>query len=213
MASAGWYPDPAGSGRVRYFNGTDWTDHYGERPAPAGDLSTTAGAGTPPGYPPPPMPGPPPARGKPKPWVFVFIAAVIVLIVAGIGTAGYLYINGSFQSSVPVTVFLPRVEMDPGAKVKMCDAQVGTVSSTEGRADQTVLHLALDPSQLHLIPANVLVYIVTGAKFVQLIPPPIRRRRGSVPARFSSGMFATPKSRKKHGVSLDFSRNWRRHGA
>jgi Protein of unknown function (DUF2510) len=28
QASAGWYPDPTGSGRLRYFTGTEWTDHY-----------------------------------------------------------------------------------------------------------------------------------------------------------------------------------------
>lgn len=29
---AGWYPDPAGGGRLRYFNGSTWTDHYSHRP-------------------------------------------------------------------------------------------------------------------------------------------------------------------------------------
>lgn len=28
MTRRGWYPDPAGSGRMRYFNGTAWTDLY-----------------------------------------------------------------------------------------------------------------------------------------------------------------------------------------
>lgn len=27
-APAGWYPDPAGSGGQRYFDGLDWTGHY-----------------------------------------------------------------------------------------------------------------------------------------------------------------------------------------
>jgi hypothetical protein len=30
---ANWYPDPAGSGRFRYFDGTDWTDHFSAPPA------------------------------------------------------------------------------------------------------------------------------------------------------------------------------------
>jgi Protein of unknown function (DUF2510)/Inner membrane component of T3SS, cytoplasmic domain len=28
LPPADWYPDPAGSGRLRYFTGTEWTDHY-----------------------------------------------------------------------------------------------------------------------------------------------------------------------------------------
>lgn len=29
---AGWYPDPAGGSRLRWWEGTDWTDHYRPRP-------------------------------------------------------------------------------------------------------------------------------------------------------------------------------------
>jgi len=28
QAEAGWYPDPSGSGRQRYYDGTQWTEHY-----------------------------------------------------------------------------------------------------------------------------------------------------------------------------------------
>jgi hypothetical protein len=28
LPPAGWYPDPGGSGRLRYFNGSTWTDQY-----------------------------------------------------------------------------------------------------------------------------------------------------------------------------------------
>lgn len=31
--AAGWYPDPHGSGRQRYFDGTTWTENYAP-PAP-----------------------------------------------------------------------------------------------------------------------------------------------------------------------------------
>ena len=67
--------------------------------------------------------------------------------------------------------------MDTDAKVKMRGVQVGKVSDIEDRADGTaVLHLAMDPKQMKLIPSNVLVDItsntVFGAKFVQLDAPP-----------------------------------------
>jgi phospholipid/cholesterol/gamma-HCH transport system substrate-binding protein len=86
--------------------------------------------------------------------------------------------RGSFTESVPVTVLSSRagLVMNVDAKVKMRGVQVGTVDSIESRSNgQAVLHLAMYPSDMHLIPANVLVDIteptVFGAKFVDLVPP------------------------------------------
>lgn len=101
----------------------------------------------------------------------VAIAAIVVLAVA--------LFRGSFADTVPVTVISDRagLVMNPDAKVKMRDVQVGTVSSIESRPDGTAaIHLAVDRSQLHLIPSNVGVDIasstVFGAKSVQLVQPP-----------------------------------------
>jgi phospholipid/cholesterol/gamma-HCH transport system substrate-binding protein len=87
--------------------------------------------------------------------------------------------RGSWAETVPVTVISDRagLVMNPDAKVKMRGVQVGKVASIETRADGTaVLHLAMDKSQINLIPSNALVDItsntVFGAKFVQLKPPP-----------------------------------------
>jgi phospholipid/cholesterol/gamma-HCH transport system substrate-binding protein len=87
--------------------------------------------------------------------------------------------RGGFSEPVPVTVISDRagLVMNPDAKVKMRGVQVGKVASIDTRADGTaVLHLAMDKSQLHLIPSNVLVDItsntVFGAKYVQLNAPP-----------------------------------------
>ena len=101
-------------------------------------------------------------------------AAVIVVIVA---IAVGLF-RGSFATTVPVTVLSQRVGlvMNPDAKVKLHGAQVGSVDYIEllpgGRA---AIHLAMDPSYLELIPANVGVDIasptVFGAKSVELVPP------------------------------------------
>jgi virulence factor Mce-like protein len=86
--------------------------------------------------------------------------------------------QGSFTTSVPVTVVSPRagLVMNPDAKVKMRGVEVGKVASIDTRPNgEAVLHLAMQPSQMHLIPANVLVDIasttVFGAKFVELVPP------------------------------------------
>jgi phospholipid/cholesterol/gamma-HCH transport system substrate-binding protein len=86
--------------------------------------------------------------------------------------------RGSFTETVPVTVLSSRagLVMNPDAKVKMRGVQVGKVDSIESRPNgQAVLHLAMYPSDMHLIPGNVLVDIteptVFGAKFVDLVPP------------------------------------------
>jgi virulence factor Mce-like protein len=99
--------------------------------------------------------------------------------------------RGSFTSTVPVTVIADRagLVMNPEARVKMRGVQVGQVSSIEERADgKAVLHLAMNPEQLKLIPSNVLVDIasttVFGAKFVEMVPPsdpePTRLAAGQV---------------------------------
>jgi phospholipid/cholesterol/gamma-HCH transport system substrate-binding protein len=101
-----------------------------------------------------------------------------VLVIAAIVALSVGLFRGSFTETVPVTVLSPRagLVMNPDAKVKLHGAQVGLVASIEERPDgQAALHLAMDPSQLDLIPANVRVDIasstVFGAKFVQLVPP------------------------------------------
>lgn len=102
--------------------------------------------------------------------LFVALALVFALAVA--------LFRGSFTETVPVTVVSDRagLVMDKDAKVKMRGVQVGKVASIEPLPDgQAALHLAVYPSQLHFIPANVLVDItsstVFGAKFVELVPP------------------------------------------
>jgi virulence factor Mce-like protein len=86
--------------------------------------------------------------------------------------------RGSFTKTEPVTVLSDRagLVMNPDAKVKMRGVQVGKVESIETRPDgMAALHLAMDPSQLHLIPSNVNVDIesstVFGAKFVNMVAP------------------------------------------
>ncbi len=101
---------------------------------------------------------------------FIVIAAIVALAVG--------LFRGDFTKTVPVTVVSPRagLVMNPDAKVKMRGVVVGKVGSIEERPDgKAVLNLEMQPSQMHLIPSNVLVDIasttVFGAKFVELLPP------------------------------------------
>ncbi|MGB8502590.1 MlaD family protein, partial [Mycobacterium sp.] len=91
-----------------------------------------------------------------RPLIGLATVAVVVIVVA-------LAINqfrGGFAKSVPVTLLSDRagLVMNPDAKVQMLGVQVGKVSSIEELPDgQAAIHLAMDPSQLDLIPHNVLV--------------------------------------------------------
>ena len=103
--------------------------------------------------------------------------AMVVAIVAVAVLAATMF-RGGFTKSVPVTVLSERagLVMNPDAKVKFHGAPVGKVESIEVRPDgRAAIHLAMDPSYMHLIPANVDVDIasstVFGAKFVNLVPP------------------------------------------
>lgn len=103
--------------------------------------------------------------------VTVGVAVAIVALAIGL-------FRGSFTRTVPVAVLSERagLVMNADAKVKLHGAQVGSVESIEslpgGRAK---LHLAMDPSYMDIIPANVQVDIasstVFGSKFVELVPP------------------------------------------
>ena len=103
----------------------------------------------------------------------VTVAVLLAIVAVAVGL-----FQGSFSETTPVTVLSPRagLVMNPDAKVKMHGVQVGKVDSIESRPDgQAALHLAMYPSEMHLIPANVLVDLtsptVFGAKFVELVAP------------------------------------------
>ncbi|WP_120313669.1 MCE family protein [Mycobacterium alsense] len=126
-------------------------------------------------------------RSYARPLAGLVTVAVAVAIVA----VALTQFRGGFTDTVRVTVLSDRVGlmMSPGAKVKLHGAPVGTVASIEDKTNgQAAIQLALDPSRLRLIPANVLVDIVAttafGAKFIRLIPPadpsPQRLRAGQV---------------------------------
>jgi phospholipid/cholesterol/gamma-HCH transport system substrate-binding protein len=117
-------------------------------------------------------------RPGPRNYVPPLMGLATVVFILGIFAFAIGLFQGSFTTSVPVTVVSPRagLVMNPDAKVKMRGVQVGKVASIESLPNgQAALHLAMTPSQLQYIPANVLVDItsstVFGAKFVELVAP------------------------------------------
>src|ERR1700685_1521902 len=85
---------------------------------------------------------------------------VTVAVIAAIVAVAVGLFQGSFSETTPVTVLSSRAGLgvNPDAKVKMHGVQGGKVASIESRPNgQAVLHLAMYPSEMHLIPANVVV--------------------------------------------------------
>lgn len=117
-------------------------------------------------------------RGSSPDYLRPLTGLMTIVLIAGVFAVAAMLFRGGFTDTVPVTVVSPRagLVMNPDAKVKMRGVQVGKVASIEPLPNgQAALHLAMYPSQLHFIPANVLVDItsstVFGAKFVELVPP------------------------------------------
>lgn len=144
-----------------------------------------------------PAPSPlPPATADPRAtfrhlYARPLAGLVTVIVGAVIVAVAVTQFRGGFTTSVPVTVVAGRagLMMNPGAKVKLHGAPVGSVAAIRDLPDgQAAIQLALEPARMPLIPANVLVNIVAttafGAKFIQLIPPespsPQRLRAGQV---------------------------------
>jgi ABC-type transporter Mla subunit MlaD len=103
-----------------------------------------------------------------------FVIAVIIALAVGA-------CQGGFTATTTVTVVSPQagLVMNKNAPVTLLGSEVGkvievgkVVSIAAQTNGQTRLRLAIDSSQLHLIPANVLVKITTPTA-VQLIVPAV----------------------------------------
>ena len=145
---------------IRPYPGFAGGRRRGELPGPGGELRAVSRRRRTPGY------------------LRPLVGLATVVAIAGVVLSAITLFQGGFTQTVPVTVVSPRagLVMNQDAKVEMRGVQVGRVDSIEPRPNgRAALHLAMYPSVLHLIPANVLVDITTptvfGAKFVQLVPP------------------------------------------
>ncbi|GBG40263.1 MCE family protein [Mycobacterium montefiorense] len=127
--------------------------------------------------------GRPPRAGHARPpagqnYLPPLLGLITVISICLIFALAICLFQGSFTESVPVTVISQRagLVMNPDAKVKMRGVQVGKVASIDPLPDgKAAIHLAMDPSQMHFIPSNVLVDIasstVFGAKSILLVEP------------------------------------------
>lgn len=104
-------------------------------------------------------------------------SVAVATLAAVVATSAALF-RDDFADTVPLTVISPRagLVMNPDAKVQIHGVQIGKVASIEDLPDGTAaLHLAIEPSRLPIIPADVTVDIasttVFGAKVVRLVPP------------------------------------------
>ncbi|QKT10089.1 MULTISPECIES: MCE family protein [unclassified Rhodococcus (in: high G+C Gram-positive bacteria)] len=110
-------------------------------------------------------------------WKTKLAAAVMVLGLVAIVVVALTMFVGGFTKSEPVTVTASRsgLVMEPDAKVKLRGVEVGRVASIDEVDGQARIKLDMDPSQLHLIPANSPVEIksttVFGAKYVNFVTP------------------------------------------
>ncbi|UWE08794.1 MCE family protein [Actinacidiphila bryophytorum] len=102
--------------------------------------------------------------------VFLLVPALL----AWLAVAVY---DKDFQDEATVTVLTGSVgnEMHPGADVKVRGVVVGRVSAIHADGQGARLTLAIDPGQLHRIPAGVTAQMLPttlfGARFVALVPP------------------------------------------
>jgi phospholipid/cholesterol/gamma-HCH transport system substrate-binding protein len=104
-----------------------------------------------------------------------FLAVLALLIALSIG----IYRKAlPWQHSVAVTLTTPAagLQLTPPAEVKLDGLIVGSVRSVTSTGTSAVLHIALSPKDLHLIPANVDAEIIPktlfGEKYVNLRMPP-----------------------------------------
>jgi phospholipid/cholesterol/gamma-HCH transport system substrate-binding protein len=101
---------------------------------------------------------------------------LVVVVVALVALSSALF-NGSFRSSVPVTLTSDRsgLVMEPGSKVRFRGVQVGQVRSLSEGTESVKLQLEIDSDEIDNLPANTSAQIrattVFGAKYVDLIYP------------------------------------------
>ena len=112
-------------------------------------------------------------RGPRQPHYTMSGAIFIAVVIATAVFVGAQF-RGAFDDSVEVSLLTPRsgLILEPGARVKLLDVQVGRVGKVVETDGYATIELELFPDQAKSIPANIEASIdsttVFGAKFVNL---------------------------------------------
>lgn len=107
------------------------------------------------------------------------LGVVYLLVLAGLllASIGIYTKSMPWQDTVEVTLTTttPGLELNPLSDVKLQGARVGEVRKITSDGDRAVVHLAIDPDSVHLIPADVDARILPktlfGEKYVDLLVP------------------------------------------
>ncbi|GAA1458029.1 MCE family protein [Williamsia maris] len=116
----------------------------------------------------------------------LYALALITAIVAVV-TVAALSFNGTFTSTIPVTVVATRAGLltDPGAKVKFRGLDVGRVRTITATGDTARIVIAVDSDAAAHIPANASIAItsstVFGAKYINFDEPRVPESRPIAP--------------------------------
>lgn len=145
VTPAGWYPDPAGSGQQRYFDGSTWTANYAP---PAGAT----------------MAGPPPKKSNRGKIILGVVGAVVVLLVVVGLAGGGGDDSGDTAAPAPTSESAPApgTEAAPAAPAPPISAAPpvsGTQVTYEVQSDESLLSVTYfneinDLTQLADQPAN-----------------------------------------------------------
>lgn len=111
-----------------------------------------------------------------RPALLGVVYLLVLALLAGVCVLAYRK-DLPWQRSVAVLLRTarPGLELNPGSDVKLRSRLVGRVDRLESDGAVAVVHLSLDPGEVHLIPRDVDAAIVPktlfGEKFVELLPP------------------------------------------
>lgn len=113
-----------------------------------------------------------------RPAVVRGLGVAMIALILGATFLTYAAFSKLFVSDVPVVIRSTGVglQLNPNADVKLRGVIVGRVEDITAENGEAVIHLALDPDQRELIPADVQAFIVPktlfGEKYVDLQPVP-----------------------------------------
>ena len=173
MSAPGWYPDPSGGPRLRYFDGTQWTTNTADPPpstSPDGFLPPQHGYqhaqnggswGASTGHPGPG--GPPP--GQPPPnrtnlWLWVALGVVVVMILA---VASWLLFFRDLPAATPPPPVAQPSTSEPATTAPADPTTAPADPTTSGPEPSATVGTSQTPDQsVALPPPGTIIEPITG---------------------------------------------------